>query len=186
MANLETYFNNSQPLDEYIDSMTVNKDNVLTIYNAFTLPSSDDRINQLKDSSYSKVLVISEDWCGDAMMNLPILKRISESLQLEVRVFHRDEDTNLIDQYLTNGTARSIPIFIFMNDQFEQVSVWGPRAREAQEFVTQLRAEKLSPKDAHNYEDKEKEVHHEITSKYKSDTDLWNQVYDSIISKLML
>ena len=33
---------------------------------------------------------------------------------------------------------------------------------------------------------KEKEVHHEITSKYKSDTDLWNQVYDSIISKLML
>ena len=48
MANLETYFNNSQPLDEYIDSMTVNKDNVLTIYNAFTLPSSDDRINQLK------------------------------------------------------------------------------------------------------------------------------------------
>ena len=141
MANLETYFNNSQPLDEYIDSMTVNKDNVLTIYNAFTLPSSDDRINQLKDSSYSKVLVISEDWCGDAMMNLPILKRISESLQLKVRVFHRDEDTNLIDQYLTNGTARSIPIFIFMNDQFEQVSVWGPRAREAQEFVTQLRAE---------------------------------------------
>lgn len=81
---------------------------------------------------------------------------------------------------------RSIPIFIFMNDQFEQVSVWGPRAREAQEFVTQLRAEKLPPKDAHNYEDKEKEVHHEITSKYKSDTDLWNQVYDSIISKLML
>ena len=61
--------------------------------------SSDDRINQLKDSSYSKVLVISEDWCGDAMMNLPILKRISESLQLEVRVFHRDEDTNLIDQF---------------------------------------------------------------------------------------
>lgn len=51
---------------------------------------------------------------------------------------------------------RSIPIFIFMNDQFEQVSVWGPRAREAQEFVTQLRAEKLPPKDAHNYEDKEK------------------------------
>ena len=92
--------------------MTVNKDNVLTIYNAFTLPSSDDRINQLKDSSYSKVLVISEDWCGDAMMNLPILKRISESL-LEVRVFHRDEDTNLIDQYLTNGTTLDSNLYLY-------------------------------------------------------------------------
>ena len=74
--------------------------------------------------------------------DLPILKRISESLQLEVRVFHRDEDTNLIDQYLTNGTARSIPIFIFMNDQFEQVSVWGLELVKPK-FVTQLRAEKL-------------------------------------------
>ena len=71
-------------------------------------------------------------------MNLPILKRISESLQLEVRVFHRDEDTNLIDQYLTNGTKTLDSTFIFMNDQFEQVSVWGPRAREAQEFVINL------------------------------------------------
>lgn len=186
MANLETYFKKSQPLDDYIENMTVNKDNVLSIYNAFTPPSTDDRIGQLKDRPYSKVLVVSEDWCGDAMMNLPILKHISESLQLEVRVFHRDEDTDLIDQYLTNGTARSIPIFIFMNDQFEQVSVWGPRAREAQDYVTQLRAEKLPNKEAPDYNDKEKEVHHEIATKYKSDSELWNQVYDSIISKLML
>ena len=44
------------------------------------------------------------------MMNLPILKRVSEELNLEVRVFHRDDDTRLIDQYLTNGKSRSIPI----------------------------------------------------------------------------
>ena len=51
-------------------------------------------------------------------MNIPILKHISEALNLEVRVFHRDENTDLIDQYLTNGTARSIPIFVFLNDIF--------------------------------------------------------------------
>ena len=72
-----------------------------------------------------------------------------------------------------------------MNDQFEQVSVWGPRAREAQEFVTQLRVKNYHLK-MHTIMRIKKEVHHEITSKYKSDTDLWNQVYDSIISKLML
>ena len=113
MAKLETYFKQSQPIGQYIDDMTVNKENVLSIYESFKLPNDDQRLKQLQQSAYSKVLVISEDWCGDAMMNLPILKRISEELNWEVRVFHRDEDTDLIDQYLTNGTSRSIPIFIF-------------------------------------------------------------------------
>ena len=63
--------------------------------------------SKIKEMNYSKVLVITEDWCGDAMMNLPILKHISEALNLEVRVFHRDDDTKLIDQYLTNGKSRN-------------------------------------------------------------------------------
>lgn len=184
MINLKTYFNHSQPIDDYIANMTVNKDNVLHIYGAFNMPSNDKRIKDLKDASFSKVLVISEDWCGDAMMNLPILRHISEYLNLEVRVFHRDEDTQLINQYLTNGTARSIPIFIFLNDNYEEVKVWGPRADEAQKFVSELRAQHLPDKDAPDYETKEKEVHHEIASKYKTDSELWRHVYDSIINKL--
>ena len=56
MANLETYFNNSQPLDEYIDSMTVNKDNVLTIYNAFTL------LRLTIESINLKIVLILKSW----------------------------------------------------------------------------------------------------------------------------
>ena len=83
--------------------------------------------------NYSKVLVITEDWCGDAMMNLPILKHISEALNLEVRVFHRDDD------------------------QFETMeTVWGPRANEVQKFVTDVRADKLPSKDHPDYADLEK------------------------------
>lgn len=132
MTNLETYFKNSQPLNEYIDGMKTNQDTVLSIYQSFELPEDDSRIKKIKEMNYSKVLVITEDWCGDAMMNLPILKHISEALNLEIRVFHRDDDTKLIDQYLTNGKSRAIPIFVFLNDQFEQETVWGPRANEVQ------------------------------------------------------
>ncbi|HDA1550437.1 TPA: thioredoxin family protein, partial [Staphylococcus aureus] len=32
MTNLETYFKNSQPLNEYIDGMKTNQDTVLSIY----------------------------------------------------------------------------------------------------------------------------------------------------------
>ncbi|SHC57856.1 Thioredoxin [Staphylococcus argenteus] len=76
MTNLETYFKNSQPLNEYIEGMKTNKDNVLNIYQSFELPENDSRINKIKEMNYSKVLVITEDWCGDAMMIIYILKNI--------------------------------------------------------------------------------------------------------------
>lgn len=184
MTSLETYFNNSQPLDQYIKAMTENKENLESIYQSFSLPNNDQRLDQLKTSNYSKVLVISEDWCGDAMMNIPILKHISEALNLEVHVFHRDENTDLIDQYLTNGTARSIPIFVFLNDNFEQVSVWGPRAKQVQHFVDETRA-KLPAKDDPTYEDKSAETHVIISNRYKTDSQMWKHVYDSILDKLI-
>ncbi|KDP67071.1 Thioredoxin domain protein [Staphylococcus epidermidis VCU036] len=64
------------------------------------------------------------------MMNIPILKHTIEFLNIIARVFHRDDDTHLIDQYLTNGKSRAIPIFVFMNDSFEQLTVWRPRAKK--------------------------------------------------------
>ena len=153
MTSLKTYFNDSQLLNEYIENMTVNKDGVETIYNSFSVPNTEnDNIEKIKAANYDKVLVITEDWCGDAMMNLPILKHISELLNLEVRVFHRDDDTNLIDQYLTNGTARSIPIFVFLNDEYQQETVWGPRARQVQKFVDEARAN-LPAKDDPTFEE---------------------------------
>lgn len=184
MTSLKTYFNDSQPLNDYIEQMSENKEDLLTIYKSFSLPEDDDRLTKIKSLNYSKVLVITEDWCGDAMMNLPILKNIAEQLNLEVRVFHRDDDTNLIDQYLTNGTARSIPIFVFLNDDYQQETVWGPRARQAQKFVDESRAH-LPSKDDSTFEEQSNEVHAIISNRYKTDSQLWKAVYDSIIEQLL-
>lgn len=184
MTSLKTYFNDSQPLNDYIEQMSENKEDLLTIYKSFSLPEDDDRLTKIKSLNYSKVLVITEDWCGDAMMNLPILKNITEQLNLEVRVFHRDDDTNLIDQYLTNGTARSIPIFVFLNDDDQQETVWGPRARQAQKFVDESRAH-LPSKDHPSFEEKSNEVHAIIANRYKTDSQLWKAVYESIIEQLL-
>src|SRR6476469_299159 len=47
------------------------------------------------------VLVLAEDWCGDVIDNLPILGRLAaESGTLDMRVFLRDQNLDLIDQYL--------------------------------------------------------------------------------------
>src|SRR5437868_1002722 len=47
------------------------------------------------------VLVLAEDWCGDVIANLPVLGRIAkESGTLDVRVFLRDQNLDIMEQYL--------------------------------------------------------------------------------------
>ncbi|MBA8779194.1 thioredoxin family protein [Staphylococcus schleiferi subsp. coagulans] len=185
MAHLKTYYAQSKPLDQYIQDMSRNQSELQSIYHQFELPSNDSRIEQLKEKGYRYVLVITEDWCGDAMMNNAILKHIAEGADLEVRAFYRDDNTDLIDQYLTNGKSRSIPIYIFMNENFEQKAVWGPRAHTVQNFVEQVRSEYLPDKNDPSFDDKQKEVHQIIHNRYATDPSFWNEVYESILSRLI-
>ncbi|MCD3220750.1 thioredoxin family protein [Staphylococcus sciuri] len=182
MTKLATYYEQAQPIKEYVNDMTTNKEQLLDIYQSFQLPKNDERLDKIKDKNY-KVLVITEDWCGDAMMNIPVLLNIADYANIEVKAFHRDEDTNLIDQYLTNGTARSIPIFVFLNEKHEQEHVWGPRAISVQKFVENIRKD-LPSKDDPTYAEKEKEVHHSIHETYQNKTEFWGDVYESIVSSI--
>jgi hypothetical protein len=82
-----------------------------------------------------KLLVLSEDWCGDASNTLPALARFAEAIPgIELRVLKRDENPELMDRYLTNG-SRSIPLAIVLDEAYEPVGRWGPRPAELQEFV---------------------------------------------------
>jgi len=68
------------------------------------------------------VLVLSEEWCPDCTDGLPIINRIAEETgKLNVRILPRDENTDLADQFLNRGEFRSIPTFIFLDDQFEVI-----------------------------------------------------------------
>jgi len=84
------------------------------------------------------VLVLAEDWCGDVIDNLPILGRIAaESGKLNLRVFLRDQNLDLMDQYLNRGEFRSIPVFAFFDTGFAEVG----RFIERPESVTARRAD---------------------------------------------
>ena len=82
-----------------------------------------------------KLLVIAEDWCGDASNTVPIIaKLVDQAPGLELRVILRDENPELMDQYLTNGT-RSIPIVIALDDEFQELGHWGPRPAQLQAWA---------------------------------------------------
>ena len=52
------------------------------------------------------------------------MKRISEVANIDMSLLIRDENLELMDQYLTNGTARAIPIFIFIDKDGNEQAVW--------------------------------------------------------------
>src|SRR6185295_13834397 len=86
------------------------------------------------------VLVLAEDWCGDVIANLPVLGRLAaESGTLDIRVFLRDQNLDLIDQYLKDGQYRSIPVFVFFDAAFRELGRWIERPARVTEMQSAMR-----------------------------------------------
>lgn len=88
------------------------------------------------------VLVTAEDWCPDVIDNLPILGRIArESGKLDVRIFPRDQNLDVADQYLNQGKFRSIPTIVFFDENFQEVGQFIERTTSATDRRLQFRQE---------------------------------------------
>jgi Thioredoxin len=88
------------------------------------------------------VMVLAEDWCGDVIDNLPILGRIAEeSGKLKLRIFLRDQNDDLMDQYLNKGQFRSIPVFAFFDDQWTERGRFIERPQSVTDRRRRLREE---------------------------------------------
>ncbi|WP_426279225.1 thioredoxin family protein [Chryseobacterium sp. S-02] len=94
-----------------------------------------------------KILIISEAWCGDASATVPALVKFFEGHN-EVRIFLRDNDKSLINQFLTNGTE-SIPKVIILDKDFNVKDSWGPRPKYGTELLMKHKADPEGyPKDS--------------------------------------
>ena len=87
-----------------------------------------------------RLVVLTEDWCGDCVNIVPVLAKWADAApQLELRALRRDEHPEVMDRYLTNGEARSIPVVIGLTESMEELGWWGPRPRALQAFVMERR-----------------------------------------------
>lgn len=72
-----------------------------------------------------RVLVLAEDWCGDVVANLPILGRLAKEVPtLDVRIFYRDQNLDLMERWLNQGKYQSIPVFAFFDQDFRELGHW--------------------------------------------------------------
>lgn len=100
-------------------------------------------------------LILTEGWCGDAAQVIPVIQKMADQTKMiQTRYILRDEHLDIMDQFLTDGRARSIPKLICLDSKtLEILGEWGPRPDEAQylfkkmkdnhEYTSQERAEKL-------------------------------------------
>jgi hypothetical protein len=84
-----------------------------------------------------RVLVLAEDWCGDVIANLPVLGRLAKEVAtLDVRIFYRDANLDLMERWLNQGKYQSIPVVVFFDQEFRELGHWIERPAS----VTERRA----------------------------------------------
>jgi hypothetical protein len=181
---LNEWFQKGLTVDGYIGLMTRNKEEMLSIYEGFKINDEDKKRLETLRTQKLRAIVLSEDWCGDALLNNPILLRIAEAAGMEVRFALRDQNLELMDQYLTNGASRAIPIFVFINQEGREVGIWGPRASELQALVEKERAA-LPDKDAEDFQEKQIAMYKQLMDSYTKDETIWQTVADSIMAKIL-
>lgn len=174
MKTEQQYFEEGKSIAQYMDDMSQLKEQSVAIYDKFDVPT-DGFLDKLRAANLH-ILTITEDWCGDAMLNNPIIRKVAEATDTEMRTVLRDVDTDLIDRYLTNG-GRAIPIYVLLNESGEVVGKWGPRAPQLQKLVMEMRAQ-LPDKEDVAFEQAQKAMYDKMRTRYAEDAELWRYVYE--------
>jgi thiol-disulfide isomerase/thioredoxin len=109
-------------LQQYVDHMSVNRERFVEALEDVTIrPDEAQILDRL--GSPRRVLVISEDWCGTCLAHVPFVAKLVEGrADIDLRLFPRDANPDLMDQYLKKGRYRSIPVFAFFDEHMNELA----------------------------------------------------------------
>ena len=125
---------------DYIAQITVNKDRFEQYYESAKISPEDAAFfkNAMKNpDGPAKILVIGEDWCPDVYRGMPVVARLAEATGLELRVFPRDKNLDIIEEFLNQGQFQSVPTVVFYTKDHRYIGHWIERPV----FANQDRAE---------------------------------------------
>src|SRR6266567_7342304 len=120
---------------EFLTQAKINHDQFELYYT--NSPLSEDDFSFFKRAAAAphgpaKILALAEAWCGDVYRELPTVARIAESTGIELRIFLRDENPDIMDEFLSNdGKARAIPVFVFYTTETQYITHFTERSASA-------------------------------------------------------
>ena len=133
---------------EYLAQIKVNKLRFEQYYDEFELDEGElERFRALtqRRGGPAKVLAVGEDWCPDVYRGLPTMAKLADSAGVEVRVFPRDSNLDVMNEFLKEGKYQSIPAFVFYTEGLGYICHWIERPevadRESEEIEEAIRRE---------------------------------------------
>jgi thiol-disulfide isomerase/thioredoxin len=107
-----------------------------------TQPNADDvaaiKASMAKSGGAATVLAIGEPWCPDVVRGMPVIARLCEATGLDLKIFFRDQNLDIMNEFLYKGEFQSIPTLVFFSKDMKQLGVWHERAQKARDEMPQL------------------------------------------------
>jgi len=128
---------------EYMDGVQRNRAKFDYNYDETRLVDDDARaLRELASRSDgpARALALVEDWCPDVFRGLSVMARIAEAAGMELRIFPRDQNLDIMSEFLNQGKHQSIPVFVFYTRDQRYLAHWTERPALANEQMHLLAA----------------------------------------------
>jgi len=133
---------------DYIAQIKVNKEQFEKYYESGQLNAEDAdffrKAAQIPDG-IGRMLVLGEAWCPDVFRGIPVAARISEVTGVEMRIYPRDENLDIMNEFLNQGKFISIPVIVFYTRDLCHICHWIERPalanREREQIESSIKEE---------------------------------------------
>ncbi len=136
----ERFAEGMQTFEEWMGAIEVRKTEFLRHYDEFD-PNADDiaAIKKMVEERGVKALCLGEDWCPDVWRGLPVIAKVSEQTGMELRLFFRDKNKDIMSEFLNQGEFESIPTIVFYDGDHNYLGHWIERPGLANDEMEGLR-----------------------------------------------
>ena len=143
---------------------------------------SDEARAALQSLPRLKMLVLGEDWCPDVYRGLPVLAEIAANAGWELRIFVRDENSDIMSEFLKDGQHESIPTAVLYTPEHEYVGHWIERPAVANQHMANMQ-KLFSRQDGES----EEEMRARIGKAYRDlqSSDEWASWRDATVDELI-
>jgi thiol-disulfide isomerase/thioredoxin len=146
---------------EWMEQIDRNQQRFVENYEGTTVDPADAaaiRGLMAKPNGPAKCLALGEAWCPDVFRGLPVMAKLAEATGMELRIFFRDKNLDIMNEFLKNGEFQSIPTFVFYTRDHRYIAHFIERPKLANEQMhlltavsSKLRNPDLTPEQRQQY-----------------------------------